>query len=346
MAIGWGIVSTGSHPDVKVVPAMSSADDTHVAGVYSRDIGRAEAFAKKHDIPRAYDSLDGLLADPHVDAVFISSPNFLHASQTIAAASAGKHILVEKPMAVSADEAVEMIRACKDAGVKLGVGFQLRHHPGHQQAKELIEQGTLGVISLVQGQWCMGVRGEVDPPRRSGLSEWWNVPEMIGGASTLMGMGVHVIDLLHCLMGQTIVEVAALTDGQTDDRPLEQAAVVAVRFEDGTIGTVCCGRRVPDTENDAMVYGSEGRVALRGTLLAAMTGELHVASETVNLSESYEHNLQTLYRSQTESFNQAIRNDEPFQASGEDGLRVVEVTSAIIESAATGRSVKVGKVSV
>ena len=318
MAIGWGIVSTGRHPDVKVVPAMSSADDTHVAAAYSRDMGRAEAFAKKHDIPRAYDSLDGLLADPDVDAVFISSPNFLHASHTIAAARAGKHVMVEKPMAVSVDEAAEMVRACEEAGVKLGVGFQLRHHPGHQQAREVIEQGTLGVISMVQGQWCLGVRGAVSPPQRSGLSDWWGVPEMIG-ASTLMGTGVHVIDLLHYLMGQTIVEVSALTDGQTDQRPLEQAAAIAVRFEDGTIGTVCCGRRVPDTENDAMVYGSEGRVALRGTLWEAMTGELHVESETVNLSESYQHDLLTLYRLQTESFNRAIRNDAPFQASGEDG---------------------------
>ena len=281
MAIGWGIVSTGSHPDVKVVPAMSSADDTQVAAVYSRDISRAEAFANNHDIPQAYDSLDDLLADARVDAVFISSPNYLHASQTIVAAQAGKHVLVEKPMAVSAEESVQMIRACKDAGVKLGVGFQLRHHPGHQRARELIEQGTLGVISLAQGQWCMGVRGEVDPLPRTGLSEWWNAPELIGGASTMMGMGVHVIDLLHYLTGQTIVEVSALTDGQTDERLLELTAAIAIRFEDGTMGTVCCGRRVPDTENDAMVYGSEGRIALRGTLLAAMTGELDVASKTV-----------------------------------------------------------------
>ena len=127
---------------------------------------------------------------------------------------------------------------------------------------------------------------------------------------------------------------------------MEQAAAVAVRFLDGTLGTVCCGRRVPDTENDAMIYGSEGRIALRGTLWEAMTGELQVTSETVDLSESYEHDLQTLYRLQTEGFNRAIRNDEPFQESGEDGLRVVEVTSAIIESAATGRSVKVERASV
>jgi 1,5-anhydro-D-fructose reductase (1,5-anhydro-D-mannitol-forming) len=131
VAIGWGIVSTGNHPDRKIVPAMNISDDTNVVAAYSRDMGRAEAFAQKHGIANAYDSLDDLLANPDVDAVFISSPNFVHASQTIAAAEAGKHVLTEKPMAVSVNEAADMVRACRDNGVKLGVGFQLRFHPGH-----------------------------------------------------------------------------------------------------------------------------------------------------------------------------------------------------------------------
>jgi 1,5-anhydro-D-fructose reductase (1,5-anhydro-D-mannitol-forming) len=341
LTVGWGIVSTGRHPDIKVVPAMKTAKDTRLAGVYSRDMERAEAFARKHGIPNAYDSLDALLRDPGVDAVFISSPNFLHAAHTAAAAKAGKHVLVEKPMAVSVEEALQMVHVCKESGVRLGVGFQLRHHPGHLKARELIEQGILGAISMVQGQWCLGARGVTEPPRRTGLSQWWGVPEMIGGASTLMGTGVHVMDLLHFLMGQPIVEVAAITDGQTPERPLEQVAAIALRFQDGTIGTICCGRRMPDTENDAMIYGSEGRIALRGTLWEAMTGKLEVVSETLNLSEAYEDDLLTLYRLQTEAFNRAMSNDDEFHASGEDGLRVVQVTSAIIESASTGRAVKI-----
>jgi predicted dehydrogenase len=112
LAIGWGIISTGRHPDLKVVPAMKLADNTRVAAVYSRSMERAEAFALKHGIPRAYDSLDDLLKDSGVDAVFIASPNFLHAEYTIKAAEAGKHILVEKPMATSVAEAVDMVRTC------------------------------------------------------------------------------------------------------------------------------------------------------------------------------------------------------------------------------------------
>lgn len=341
MAIRWGIISTGGHPDLKVVPAMKLAESTRVAAVYSRSMRRAEAFALKHGIPMAYDSLDDLLNDSGVDAVFIASPNFLHAEYTIKAAEAGKHILVEKPMATSVAEAVDMVRTCWDKGVKLGVGFHLRHHPGHKKARQLVQDGVLGVISMVQAQWCLGTRGVVYPPRKVGLSEWWGVPDMIGGASTLMGTGVHAIDLLHFLTGESITEVGAITDGQTLERPLEQAAAIVLRFADGTIGTICCGRRMPDAENDAMIYGSNGRIALRGTLSEAQSGRLEVVSESVDMSESYERDLLTLYKLQTEAFNRAIRRDEQFHASGVEGLSVVQVTSAIIESASAGRTVKI-----
>ena len=116
MAIRWGIVSTGRHPDLKVVPAMKLAEDTKVDAVYSREMEYAEAFAVKHDIPNAYNSIDDLLHDPGVDAVYIASPNFLHAQYTLKAAEAGKHILVEKPMAVTVAEAVDMVRACRKKG--------------------------------------------------------------------------------------------------------------------------------------------------------------------------------------------------------------------------------------
>jgi 1,5-anhydro-D-fructose reductase (1,5-anhydro-D-mannitol-forming) len=341
VTVGWGIVSTGRHPDIKIVPAMKQAKDTDVRAVCSRDIERAGSFAEKHGIPRAYDSIDALLADPGVDAVFITSPNFLHARQTVQAARKGKHVLVEKPMAVTAVEARVMVQASQENKVRLGVGFHLRHHPGHRKARELIERGTLGTLAMIQGQWCFGERKVVCPPLKNGSSAWWNDPEMMGGASTLMGTGVHVIDLLYFLTGAPIVEVAAITDGQTRQCPLEQVAAVAVRFGDGTIGTICVGRRMPDSENDVMVYGSHGRVALRDTLWEACRGRLEVVSETETLSASYENDLLTLYRNEIEAFNRAIEKGEAFQASGQDGLHSVNVLLAIVQSAASGRSVRV-----
>jgi len=342
MTVGWGIVSTGRHPDQKIVPAMKLAEGNRVIGVYSRDRGRAEAFARKHGLAVSYDSLPDLLNNPDIQAVFIASPNSLHARYTKMAAEAGKHVLVEKPMALNVREALDMVDTCRKRGAKLGVGFHLRHHPGHRRARRLIREGILGVITLAQAQFFFpDKRGVVELPRRDSLSEWWGDPAMIGGAYSIMGMGVHALDLLQFLLGQPITEVVAITDGQTVEKPLETIAAIALRFRNGAVGTVCCGRRVPDTKNDALVYGTGGRVWLRDTVWEAMRGKLEVVSNPTNMEESYEGNLLSLYKLQIEAFSRAIQGDEEFEASGLDGLRAVQVASAIIESASTGRAIKV-----
>src|SRR5262249_19867359 len=178
----------------------------------------------------AYCDLLALLRDTRVEAVFIASPNALHASQTLAAARAGKHVLVEKPMATTLGDAGAIGRACPDAGGKLGGGYRLREQPGHGETQRLISQGVLGTVALAQGQWGFGVRGQGAPPPRSGLRQWWDDPELIGGASTMMGTGVHVIDLLRFVLGQEVTEVAALTDGQTATRPLERVGTMELRL--------------------------------------------------------------------------------------------------------------------
>lgn len=97
MPFGWAIISTGQHPDLKLAPAINAAEGAELVAVYSRDRGRADAFAQKHRARTAYDSLDALLEDSRVDAVFIASPNSLHAAHTLQAAQSGKHVLAEKP---------------------------------------------------------------------------------------------------------------------------------------------------------------------------------------------------------------------------------------------------------
>src|SRR2546428_8792035 len=208
MTLGWAIITTGLHADLKIAPALNATPDAELVAVYSRDRGSAEAFAQKHWAKAAYRDLEALLCDSRVEAVFIASPNAVHASQTLAAARAGKHVLVEKPMATTLDDAVAMVRACREAGVKLGVGYHLRQHPGQRAAQRLIAQGVLGTVALAQGQWGFGVRGQDGPPPRTGLRQWWDDPELIGGASTVMGTGGHVIDPFRFVLGQGGEEVA------------------------------------------------------------------------------------------------------------------------------------------
>jgi len=343
MAFGWGIVTAGRHPDLKIAPAVNAAAGGEMVAVYSRDQGRAEAFAQKHSARAAYSKLSDLLGDARVDAVFVCSPNALHADHVIQAAQAGKHVLCEKPMATTVADAVRMVQACHRAGVKLGVAFNLRQHPAHIRARELVAAGALGRVIVVQGQWAFGVRGRDGAPPRTSLNQWWDTPELIGGASTMMGTGVHVVDLMRFVLGQEITEVTAVTDGQRAEKPLEQIACLTLRFSGGTLGQVTASRLLPDSRNDFRVYGILGRIEGHASLWEARTGRFEVVSETVNETADYPESLLPNYVAEIEDYQRAVAAGREAAATGVDGLRVVEATVAMIESARTGRTVKLDR---
>ena len=347
MPIGWAIVSPGHYPETTFAPSIRAADDAELVAVCSRDMGRAQAFAERHGASAAYDSVEELVKDPRVDVVYIASPNNLHSPYTQTAARAGKHVLCEKPMALTPDAAADMIRACRANGVKLGLGFESVHHPGYQKSRQMVKDGVVGTVSLAQAQWAGGTRGVLEPPARSGgLNEWWETPELVGGASAMMGQGVHAVNALRYLLDDEVVEVAAMTDGQRTDKALEHLATILLRFDGGAIGMAVCGRKMPDMKADAVVYGSDGRIVLENTMGIPLQGKLEVVSETVNSVEEWETDPLGTTREQVEAFNRAIRQDTKPYSSGVDGLRVVEVTVAVIESATTGRTVQVQRVDV
>jgi 1,5-anhydro-D-fructose reductase (1,5-anhydro-D-mannitol-forming) len=340
LSIGWAIISTGDYADSRGAPGINQAQDAELVAVCSRDRGRSEAFAEKHGAKTAYTSVEAVLNDSRVDAVYITSPNHLHALYTTMAANAGKHVLVEKPMSLTVSEGLDMVRVCRDQGVKLGVGFHLRHHPGHIEAKRLVANGTLGTIALAQAQIGSGDRGKVSPEPRSGLRDWWTRPELVGGAFATITLGVHCIDDLHFILGQRVVEITAVTDGQTLERPLENLATMCLRFDQGTIGTICCGLRLPEFQNDVAIYGSHGKVVLSNASWPRLDGELRVSSETVSTTVAYEPDAVALAIWKIEDFNRAVREDRDPASSGVDGLKVVQVTEGMVESAKTGRTVK------
>ena len=340
MAFGWAIIGTGMHPHLKVAPAMDLAKGAELVAVYSRSQERAETFAETHDAMAAYDSVDGLLKDSRVDGVFVASPNALHAGHTLQAARAGKHVLAEKPLATTVEDALSMVRECRAAGVKFGTGFELRFNPGHVLARKVISQGSIGRISLAQGHWGRGTRGERFHIPRTELRGWWEQPELMGDASVIVGLGVHVIDLFRFLLDEEVIEVTAMTDGQTQQQPLEHIATMSLRMESGIIATASCGRMLPDTLNDFSVYGTDGRITGRATVWEAQMGSIQVTSESVNMNHVYPYDYLANFVGEIEDFQQAVKQDRDPAATGIDGLRVTQVTSAAIESARTGRAVK------
>ena len=340
MALGWAIAGIGSHADLKIAPAMQRASDTNLVAVYSRDQSRADSFAENHGVNTAYSDLNAMLADSRVDAVFVASPNHLHAPQVIRAAAAGKHVLCEKPMANTPSDAAAMVAACRDHGVTLGLGFELRFHPAHLWARRILDDGTIGRIRLAHGQWGRGNRGEPEHQARTGLREWWETPELIGDASVLVGLGVHIFDLMRFLLREEVVEVVAMTDGQTDHQPLEHIATIALRMSGGSIAQVMCGRMLSDTQNDLALYGSDGRFATKETVWEARLGRAELVSASANHAESWEYDYLANFVAELEDFHDALNSGRAPAATGEDGHAAARITAAAIESAKTRRTVR------
>jgi 1,5-anhydro-D-fructose reductase (1,5-anhydro-D-mannitol-forming) len=336
MTLGWGIIGVGGHANRFMAPAFTRSAGTELVAVCSRDMLRAQEFAKKHNAKKAYDSLEKMLADPALDVLYVATPNNLHAEQTFAAARAGKHVYCEKPMALNVAECERMIKACDENRVKLGIDFQNRFHPAHVEARRLILSGEAGEVNVVKAQYAHG--RSRNAPR---IQNWRSIPEM-AGAGALVGTGVHPIDLLRFVLGSEIEEVRALTDEKPPERPLDTMAYVILSFKNGVTGVVISGMLVPRSDDDLVVYGSKMKITAKNTVGMPLRGELIIEGDSLNLRATYpaEDPIPGMYIRAVEAFNKSIiDNTEPL-SSGNDGLEMVRVVDAILESGRSGKAVK------
>jgi 1,5-anhydro-D-fructose reductase (1,5-anhydro-D-mannitol-forming) len=170
MTVRWALLGTGRHAERSVVGSLKQAEGSELVAVMSRDRARGEAFARTHGIARVHDSVAAMLADGKIDAIYDTTPDALHAPHAIAAAEAGKHVLVEKPLAVSVAQGLQAIDACRRRGVSLGVVFNQRHEPAHQEARRLVREGAIGDVVLAQAAIDIAAAGRpgVELAHRSG----------------------------------------------------------------------------------------------------------------------------------------------------------------------------------
>jgi 1,5-anhydro-D-fructose reductase (1,5-anhydro-D-mannitol-forming) len=342
MTVRWAFVGAGRHAELWIAPAIEAAANAKAVGVWSRQTANAETFAARHGIEQIYHHLDEVVADPGMDAVFVSTPNSLHAAHTIAALRAGKHVLCEKPMAVDVGEAKAMVGAARSSGVQLGLGFHLRHHQLLQEARHRVEAGDLGDILYATAQFNL----TSSPPPRVNIphAPWKRDPVQMGGAAALMGMGVHVVDLLRFLIGREIAAVSAFALDYQPEMPLETFAQVLLEFEGGAQGHLAYGGRFPLSKNDVVLYGSKGRIVAEDVVDVRTGGALHFSvpdGPAGRRADTHQPMLVDNYPREIEAFSAAVETGQPFAASGVDGLRSVEVQVAIIESQRTGKRVTV-----
>jgi predicted dehydrogenase len=317
-------------------PAISKARDTKLVAVCDVRLDAAQEFASRHGVERTYDSLEKMLEDPEMEVLLIATPNNQHAQQTLRAAKAGRHVLCEKPMALTVPDCDRMIEACEKHRVKLGVDFQNRYHPAHIEARRLIQSGAAGEISMVEAKYCRG--------SFRGFNKGWRIDPQIAGAGALMGQGLHPIDLLRFLLNSEVEEVRALTDEAPPLRPVDDMNYIILTFDNGTHGVVISGILAPRPDNDAVLYGDRAKIICKGTVGMWLRGELIVESDASHTNMTFPSNdSPDLYIRVVDDFNRCILENSKPEISGENGLQMVRITNAVLESSRQARAVRIEK---
>lgn len=326
--VRWGVLSTADIALTKVIPGMRRAQRGEVLAIGSRDGERARSAAAAHAIPRAYDSYEGLLADPDIDAVYIPLPNHLHATWAIAAARAGKHVLCEKPLALTADVAQEIVDACRDARVLLMEAFMYRLHPSWVAVRDLVASGRIGELRAVDS-WFSYFNDDPANIR--------NIREAGGGA--LYDIGCYSVNLSRMLFGgepgrvsgtvvrDPVMSVDTLTSG-------------ILEFDEGVATFTCSTRVEPDQRVD--IYGTLGRISIdipfnippdRPTHVSVVAGGEPPVAPAV---ERLEFAPADPYGVEADAFAAAILDGTPVPVPPEDAVANLRVIERLFAAGAAG----------
>ncbi|NPV54449.1 MAG: Gfo/Idh/MocA family oxidoreductase [Firmicutes bacterium] len=331
--IRWGVISAYGIANKRTIPAMIKLPDTKVIGVTSQRLGEAEEIAKKYGCPYYFDRTDDLLALPELDAVYIASPVFLHYENVVKAAKAKKHILCEKPMALTIDQCKEIDSLCRKQGVKFMIGFMMRFHGAHRKVKEMIDSGIIGKPIMARAQ-LSHYKVEWGP---NGERTWRQSKELAGGGS-LMDMGIHCIDLLRYWLGE-VVEVSAFVDTLDADYNVEDTATVLLKFKSGAHGIVDSCFNVKGARHVFEVYGTKG--CLRGEETIGQLPEGRLFANLDGEETKLEFPIINMYSAEVGYLNQCIREDrEPFLNACE-GTRNQEIVFAAYRASEGRRVIKV-----
>jgi 1,5-anhydro-D-fructose reductase (1,5-anhydro-D-mannitol-forming) len=328
--IGWGFIGASLWAKQRMIPAVAAADDATAVAVFSTSDQRGQTFVEECGLKRAYHSLEGLLDDPEIDAVYISTTNDLHASQTIAAAAAGKHVLCEKPLALTVADANAMQAACEQAGVVFGTNHHLRGAPAIVKLRELIAQGAIGDVVAAR----IFNAGFLAPEFRH-----WRLSRPDAGGGVVLDLTVHDADTIRFLLADEVVEVTALTASNgLGNGVVEDSVMGAMRMSRGPLVCFHDDFMVPFAGTGVEVHGSSGSLVASDVLLADPGGEvwLRQLDELTRISIGP---VWPLYENVVNRFMAAIRGEGEPLTSGADGVASLAIALAVLESAKQGHPV-------
>lgn len=326
--LGVALVGLGNYATHQLAPALQQTRNCYLAGIVTGTPAKAAAWQQRYDIAREhvydYDSFDRLADDPAIDIVYIVLPNAMHAEYTIRAAQAGKHVICEKPMATSVADAEAMVRACREAGRRLSIGYRLHFEPHHQEVMRLSRERVFGPVKAVEASFGF----------RIGDPNQWRLSKQMAGGGPLMDVGIYAIQGARYTVGEEPVAVTAQafnTDpGKFDE--VYETLLWQLEFPGGAVATSSTTYGAYVNRLYAMApegwfevtpaYGYDG---IRGR-----TSRGAMSFPQVNQQAA-----------QMDDFADCLLTGRTSSVAGEEGLRDMKVIEAIYRAAETGRRVPI-----
>jgi predicted dehydrogenase len=315
--VKWGLIGAGDIVRRRVAPALMASPSCDIVAI-SRARGElAASFSADVGAQRWYPLWQDLVADPDVQSVYVATPVHLHAEQTIAAAEAGKHVLCEKPMAMTAAECDRMIAACRTHGVRLGVAYYRHFYPAVLRVKEIIASGEIGRPVFAQMNALEYFDPVHDHPRQ------WLLNPAVAGGGPMMDFGCHRLEVLLHLFG-AVRRTASLAANVVFDRDVEDTAAVLLQFEQGPCGAVVVTHASHDRQDTLQVFGTRGSIQVD----ELNAGRLRIRAGDQDRIESHPP-AANVHRPLIDDFVDAVRTNREPAVTGEIGRDVSAIEDQV-----------------
>ena len=328
---GWGLIGASTIAAEHMIAAIRAQAGNDVVAVASSSAERGRAYAERHGIAAAYGSVDALVADPAVRAVYVSTTNELHRDQVLAAAAAGKHVLCEKPLALNLDDALAMVKACRDAGVVMATNHHLRNAATHRKIRDLVRSGAIGKPLFARVFHAVYL-----PPHLQG----WRLDKPQAGGGVILDITVHDADTLRFILDAEPVEAVGLAQrAAMASEGLEDGVMAVLRFDNGVLAQLHDAFTVRCAGTGIEVHGEQGSIVGRNVMTQQPVGDVMLRTAAGEQSVPVEH--ENLYGRGVAAFCAAMRGEGAPAATAEDGVRSLATALAVVDACRTGVATRV-----
>jgi len=325
--VRFGIVGFGLHARKRLMPAFAQTPNARVTALTQRDAGRAQASAEEFGIPHWFTSVEELCRSSEVDVVFVATPNVAHLSDTLAAISADKPVLCEKPMAMNADECRKMIDAARDENQLLGVAHVFRFARVVERIREIVQAGEIGTPLLASGEFSFpGI----------GHARAW-IHDRATGGGVVNDVGIHCLDSLRWIMNDEPVAVQAVMTSDEHSQDVESAGSMNLKFRGGALVNIVASMRAP-YRTRLEIAGVHGRISCENALALADPGPIEIRRDGAPM-RTEQVDSSTAFVRMIENFSASVEGREHFLVAAEEGWRNQRIIDAAYESARSGRTI-------